>query len=314
LLNYETKFAYWETRGISESQRKIVIQKLADVLFEKIKSLSVNQIKDLTNVVINNLDKKQILLYFNNKEAQKFATDNNWSGKMINSNNSDYFAVVDANLSSGKSDPYIDKDIDYDLRFVGDDLIATLNLTYTHRYDDYIKNEIYQDDLSYVQQYKSYTRIYVPEGSTLSSLQINDDEPTTDNIDIKNENGKTYFGIYLTVPKNETYTYKFEYKIPKTLVNSFENEYSLIYQKQAGVVYNKININVDLDTPIQSYIASNNSNLSYNYYNKKFNINGMASNDEKINIKFYSNSDIGYLKKIIKKNYLSFQKEAPLGN
>ncbi len=314
LLNYETKFGYWETRGISESQRKIVIQKLSDVLFKKVKSLKINEIKELAKIVKNNLDKKQMLLYFNDKDAQNFVLENDWGGKMIDNKNSDYFAVIDANLSSGKSDPYIDKNIDYDLRFIDNELIATLSLTYTHRYNDYIKNEIYQDDLGYVQKYKSYTRIYVPEGSILKSLQINDDNPTIKNIDIKNENNKTYFGFYLTIPKNETYTYKFEYRIPKYLEKELIKKYSLIYQKQPGVVYNKININIDLNKPINYFLVSNKNNLSSNYYNKKFNINGFSDGDNKIEINFYSDSDISYLQKIIKKKYLGFQKEKPLGN
>ena len=314
LLNYETKFAYWETRGISESKRKIIIQKMADILFEKIKSLSLSKINDIANIIASNLDKKQILLYFNNKDAEQFAINNNWAGKMTANNNSDYFAVVDANLSSGKSDPYIDRNIDYDLRYVNNELVATLSLTYKHRYDDYIKNTIYQDNLSYVQEYKSYTRVYVPEGSKLNSLQIDDNPPSTDNIDFKNENGKTSFGFYMVIPKNETVTYKFEYIIPKELADKFEKEYSLIYQKQAGVYFNKINVNIDLNKAIESYSISNDTGLTFNTYNKKINFNGTTNSDRTIDVKFYSNSDIGYLQNVIKKNYLSFRKETPLGN
>jgi len=314
LLNYETKFAYWETRGISESKRKIIIQKLADVLFEKIKHLSFSELKDFTKIIASNLDKKQILLYFNNPEAEKFAIANNWDGKMIDNKNSDYFAVVDANLASGKSDPYIDRNIDYDLRHTDNDLVATLTLTYTHKYDDYVKNTIYQDDLGYVQEYKSYTRIYVPKGAVLKSLQINDDDPDNSKITSGSENGKTFFGIYLAIPKNETFTYKFEYVIPKELANKFENNYSLIYQKQAGISFNNININVNLNKAIKSYYISDENGLTFNSYNKKINLNGLTNSDRTMYISFYSNSDIGLLQKTIKKNYLSFSKEAPLGN
>jgi len=314
LLNYETKFGYWKDKNIDVSQRKIIIQKLADVLFEKIKSLSINELKNLAYVISDNLDKKQMLMYFKNTDVQKLVTSNNWGGKFLDSTNSDYFAVVDTNVLSGKSEPYIDKNLDYDLKFVGDDLIATLSLTYRLRYDDYLKNDVYQDDPGYLQEYKSYTRVYVPSGSWLNSLQKNDGPATRNNIDYTDKNGKASFGFYLTVPKNTTVTYKLEYKLPKELADKFKTEYSLIYQKQAGSYGNKLNINIDLNKSVKSYQVSNQGDLIVSSYNKKFNINGFANNDKVINIDYYSNSDMTYLKQIIKQNYLSFKKETPLNN
>ena len=314
LLNYETKFGYWKDKNIDVSQRKIIIQKLADVLFDKIKALSINDLKDLAYVISDNLDKKQMLLYFNNKDAQKLVVDNNWGGKFLDSTDSDYFSVIDTNVLSGKSEPYIDKNLDYDLKFVDDDLVATLSLTYRLRYDDYLKNDVYQDDPGYLQEYKSYTRVYVPSGAWLNSLQKNDGPATRSNIDYSDKNGKASFGFYLTVPKNTTVTYKLEYKLPKELANKFKTKYSLIYQKQAGSYGNKLNISIDLNKSVKVYKVLNQEDLTVNSYNKKFNINGFPHNEKVINIDYYSSSDITYLQEIIKQNYLSFKKEAPLNN
>jgi len=314
LLNYETKFGYWQDKNMDVSQRKIVIQKLADVLFEKIKALSLTDLKNFAYAISDNLDKKQMLLYFNNKDAQNFVAQNNWAGKFIDSTNSDYFSVVDTNVLSGKSEPYMTKNLDYDLKMVGNDLIATLSLTYKLDYNKYLENDIYQDDPGYLQEYKSYTRIYVPSGSWLNSIQKNDGAPTRNNIDFKDESGKASFGFYLVIPKNTTTTYKLEYKLSKELALKFKNEYSLIYQKQAGLYGNKLNINIDINKSIKSYTVTEQDGLSINSYNKKFNLNGYADNDKKIDIKFYSDSDMSYLKQIIKQSYLSFNKENTLGN
>ncbi len=308
LLNYETKFGYWKDKNMDVSQRKIIIQKLADVIFKKIKSLSLSDLKNLAGVISDNLDKKQMLLYFSNKDAQNFIVSNNWGGKFLDSTNSDYFSVIDTNVLSGKSEPYVDKNLDYDLKMVGNDLIATLSLTYRLRYDDYLKNGIYQDNPGYLQEYKSYTRVYVPSGSWLNFIQKNDDIATRNNVDFKDENGKASFGFYLTVPKNTTVTYKLEYKLPKELADKFKNSYSLIYQKQSGLHGNKLNINIDINKTIKSYTITDQNDLLINSYNDKFNLNGFADNDKKINIKFYSDSNMSYLKEIVNKNYLTLLK------
>ncbi len=311
LLNYETKFGYWQDKNMDASQRKIVIQKLADVLFEKVKNLSAIELKNLADVLSDNLYKKHMLLYFSNKNIQNLVSDMGWGGKFLDSDESDFFSVIDTNVLSGKSEPYVDKNLDYNLRFDGEDLIATLSLTYKLRYDDYLKNDIYQDDPGYLQEYKSYTRIYVPSGSWLNYLQRNDAKPTRNNIDFLDDKEKASFGFYLNIPKNTTVTYKLEYKLPKYLVEKFKTKYSLIYQKQAGSYGNKLNINIDLNKSIKSYTLSDNDGLKVNYYNKEFNLNGFANDDRIIKIDYYSNSSVSYLKEIIEKDYLSFKKEAP---
>lgn len=311
LLNYETKFGYWQDKNMDASQRKIVIQKLADVLFEKVKNLSAIELKNLADVLSDNLYKKHMLLYFSNKNIQNLVSDMGWGGKFLDSDESDFFSVIDTNVLSGKSEPYVDKNLDYNLRFDGEDLIATLSLTYKLRYDDYLKNDIYQDDPGYLQEYKSYTRIYVPSGSWLNYLQRNDAKPTRNNIDFLDDKEKASFGFYLNIPKNTTVTYKLEYKLPKYLVEKFKTKYSLIYQKQAGSYGNKLNINIDLNKSIKSYTLSDNDGLKVNYYNKEFNLNGFANDDRIIKIDYYSNSSVSYLKEIIEKDHLSFKKEAP---
>ena len=112
LLNYETKHGYFED-GVKEANRKVIIQKISDVLFQKFKDLDLNGYKDLCKIFVNNLEEKQLLLYSNNEDTQKLIENKKWAGMIDQEENSDYLAVIDANLLSGKADPYITRDIDY---------------------------------------------------------------------------------------------------------------------------------------------------------------------------------------------------------
>lgn len=303
LLNYETKFNYWK-KDLKESERKVIIQKMADVLFERIKSLSVDQYKDIYEILVKNLEEKHFLLYFNNENVQSFIEGKNWAGRIDSSTNSDYVAVIDANLLSAKDDVYMKKDIDYTLSNENGELVATLSLSYNF---DYVKNKIYEDTAQYLNEYKTYTRVYVPEGSWLISAQADDTVIKNEDITFTIENGKTSFGLYMRIPRNETVTYTFKYRLPAELASKLMSHYSLIFQKQAGLYGNNINFNINIGRAIKN-TSINNDDIQTTVFGKNININGYNEKDIKLDATFMSNSDLSLIKSLIKKDYLSFEK------
>ncbi len=317
LLNYETKFAYWKEENIPASQRKVIIQKLANVILTKIKALSSEDLTKLINTtVVTNLDNKQILFYMNNESAQKFLADNNWTGNIVDvSTNTDYLAVVDSNLGSGKTDKFVDRKVDYNIKLTNDNTLkATLTLNYTYNFDEYINNGIYKDDPSFTNYYKIYTRAYVPAGSKLVGFKVDDEDLDVSNVTITKENNKEVFGYYSKIPVNKTGTYIFEYILPNTILASVYNgSYDLVIQKQAGIEYGNLNINTNFKKAVQSYSVESLNNsydkaLSSNTYSNTFNLNGKIYTDKKISIDLLSKNELKSLVKTIKKEYLSFNK------
>jgi hypothetical protein len=303
LLNYETKFGYWQDRKIPASQRKVIIQKLADVLFDKIKNLSLSELKEFLAVISTDLNKKNMLFHFANPEVQKFIVDNNWGGTMLGKEDSDYFSVIDTNTLSGKAEPYIDKDYNYSVNLVNNELIATLKITYHHNYDEYLANDIYQDDPGYLQQYKSYTRVYVPKDSWLISIQKDNNEPTKDGVSFAYENNKTVFGFYLTINKNTTSTYTLIYKLPAELSSKLLQKYSLIYQKQSGGYKNHVTVSVNFNKTIKGFNIDKRKDdveVKTTASGKNFTMSCDNNTDKFVDINFYQSVTIDYIKDFLK--------------
>jgi len=303
LLNYETKFGYWE-KQISTSDRKDIIQKMVDIIFEKIKNTNL---KDLYPVIIKNLEEKNVLLYFNNENMQKFVEDKNWGGTVKQNIDSDYLAVVDSNLLSGKNDPYVKRDIDYTLNIDNKKITATLSLTYTFKFVD---NGIYKDIDAYLDNYKTYTRIYVPKDSWLISATKDDQEINNKDIDFTIENEKTSFGIYLVIPQGKTVTYTFQYYLPDELSKKLLNKYSFDFQKQPGIYGNNINFNINLGKPIKNLDVQTieNNEIKYKTFQQNISITGLNKGDINVNATFLNSIDMQKIIKKAKGDYLSFDK------
>lgn len=303
LLNYETKFGYWE-KQIPTSDRKDIIQKMADTIFTKIKNLNF---KDLSSVISKNLEEKNILLYFNNENIQKFVEQKNWGGIMKQNTDSDYLAVIDSNLLSGKNDPYVTRDIDYTLNIEKGKLVATLSLTYTFKFVD---NGIYKDVDAYLNNYKTYTRIYTPKDSWLISATKDDQEINNKNIDFAIENEKTTFGMYLIIPQNQTVNYTFQYYLPDELSKKLLNKYSLDFQKQPGISGNNINFSINLGKPIKDLTLQTikTNEIKYKILQQNISITGFNKGDINLNAIFLNSSDVQKILKKAKSDYLSFDK------
>lgn len=166
--------------------------------------------------------------------------------------------VVDANLGSLKSDPHINRTIDYSIEEINNEFIAKLDITYKNNASFGWKTT----------RYRTYTRVYVPKNTQLISYNgLMDNDRTTKKgiIDEYNEFGKTVFGGFIAIEPKQTGTISFVYKLPKKIIA--ENEYSLYIQKQPGNSKTTINLDFDFDKNIKNIetlpFSVINNNLKY---------------------------------------------------
>lgn len=306
LLNYETKFGYWD-KQIKSTDRKDIIQKITNILLERIKNANKEDYQNIYDAINKNLDEKSLLLYFNNENVQNFIESKNWGGTVNQDTDSDYLSVVDSNLLSGKNDPYVTRDIDYSLNEDDGKLVATLSLSYTFKF---VENGIYKDLDQYLNNYKTYTRIYVPKDSWLVSATKDDEKISNADIDFEIENEKTSFGMYLVIPQGQTVTYTFKYYLPNDLSTKLLSNYSLNFQKQPGIAGNNINFNINIGKTIKELTVKqiDNNEIKYKSAQKNININGLNKGDLKITATFLDDNDIQKIIKKVKNDYLSFKK------
>lgn len=227
-LEYQVEKGYTE-QGIEKGERKSVMNELANEIMKRVYDLSNSQKLELAKIILEDLNKKDIQLYFEDQKLQSLIKQSNWAGKVDENWDKDYLMVVDANLGAYKSDYYVKRSAEYSVDLTKEKPEAILKLTYNHtaKQKDWMTND-----------YTDYLRTYVPERSWL------DLHPELDNPRFGNEFGKKYFGFLINVPIGSSRTFEFHYTLPEDL----KNDYQLKIQKQAGlndipVIINIINKN-----------------------------------------------------------------------
>jgi len=201
-LQYQVEKGFLQ-KDLEESQRKEIIGDLSKILIEKVYSLPQEKWDDLFQIIDKELKEKHLLLYFKDEPAENLAKQNNWAGHVIQ-NAGDYFMFIDTNLASLKTDPYVSRSLKYSL--------TENNNQYTANFMVKYKNEA--DFTWKTTRYRTYFRLYVPQGS-----QLIDIVGTNEEKNVVNDLGKTYFGSFVTVEPGEEKTITFKYKLPKSIYN-----------------------------------------------------------------------------------------------
>ena len=141
-----------------------------------------------------------------------------WDGRMDSRWPDDYLFLVDANLNSFKSDYFVKRSFAYTIDLSQDVPQATLSITYRH-------TATARD--WFTKDYQTFLRVYVPEGSYLSSVTGAAKDPVYGEF-----LGKKYFGVLVHVPLNTEKTVTFAYALPETIEREW---YDLKIQKQPGL-------------------------------------------------------------------------------
>ncbi len=230
-LAYHVELGFKE-EGVNIYNRKQIIDDVAQQLKEKLFSLSPSQMNDLAPLVFDALSERQVMFYFSDEKVGDIVASFGWDGRILGAKG-DYLHVVDANLGSLKSDPAINRSISYTVEPTEEgELQATASVTYEHTADFDWKTT----------RYRTYTRIYVPQGSTLVSADGNEEE-----LAITDEHGKTVFGTFISIEPLDTETLSFTYILPEELTQQiFADEYRLLIQKQAGTRAHDLELDITL--------------------------------------------------------------------
>ena len=214
-LEYQVEKGF-ENQGIERGERKSIINELASVIMEKVFSLNNSQKIDLAKIILEDLNNKDIQLYFKDMNLQNKAEEIGWTGRVDNSWKKDYLMLIDANLGSFKSDYQIERSFEYSIDLSKEIPQADLKINYTHKGKE--KDWMTKD-------YQTYLRVYVPDSAWLTNAK------DFGNIKFGEEFGKKYIGTLFTVPLNSTKTVEFNY----TLKDLNTKNYDLLVQKQSGI-------------------------------------------------------------------------------
>ena len=214
-LEYQVEKGF-DDQGIDRGERKSIMGDLAQEIEKRVFAFSVPQKIELAKVLLNDLNKKDIQLYFKDENLQKVADAAKWAGAVDQVWKKDYLMTSDANLGSFKSDYFVKRWLEYTIDLSKDVPVANLKITYHHtaKQKDWMTRD-----------YTDYLRVYVPQDSWMI------DQKNFGNTKFDNELGKKYFGSIVRVPIGTQRTVEINYTLPK----SIKDNYDLKIQKQAGL-------------------------------------------------------------------------------
>ena len=234
-LQFEVE-VHFHQQGIPTEQRKDIVSRIGDELMAKIFALPASEWPHALEVVRDAFERKDILMYSRDPNLLAVLDARGWTGRTQQTED-DFLWVVDANLAALKTDGAMKKNIRYRLDATNpNDPIATVTLTYTNTAKNF-------SDFRYT-RYRTYTRVYVPEGSELisSSGAMRDDLNTTGGmlipgtVDVFHELGKTAFGAFWSVEPGRSGILEFKYHLPMSVRERLvDKSYHLNIQKQPGV-------------------------------------------------------------------------------
>ncbi|MFZ2193240.1 MAG: DUF4012 domain-containing protein [Candidatus Moraniibacteriota bacterium] len=202
-------------QGIKEGERKSVMNLLAKEIQNKVFSMSISQKIKLAEVILDDLNRKDIQLYFKDVELENQAKKAEWDGSVRKNWTSDYLMMVDANMGAWKSDYYMRRSFVYTVDLSGDMPKASLKITYQHTAKE--KDWMTKD-------YLTYLRVYTPKGSWLTDSKDLGEKKFGEDLE------KKFVGTLVGVPLGQTKTIEFYYTLPQ---NAVEN-YDLLIQRQSG--------------------------------------------------------------------------------
>ncbi|KKQ75633.1 MAG: hypothetical protein US96_C0008G0019 [Candidatus Woesebacteria bacterium GW2011_GWB1_38_5b] len=196
--------------------RKEIVGPLMNSVLSNALGQPKEKLPDLFEAAWNSAIEKHVLVYMTDEKSQTAVEKFNMAGR-ISEFEGDYLHINDANLGGRKSNLYVTQEVhqSYEVGESGD-IEKTVEVTYKNpkAYDGWLNSVL-----------PNWTRIYVPKGSELISM-----EGFEDKYDPYEEFGKTVFtGGFLVRPQGVskiTVKYKLPFKANKNL--------SLLIQKQPG--------------------------------------------------------------------------------
>ena len=244
--------------------KRILADLAPKILAKLMAKKDFSQLSQLANVILKNLNEKQILVYSRNWKIEQIFSQNNWGGEILTTPK-DYLSVINTNINGFKTDGVIDEQIHHQAEIKDDGtIIDTVTIKRTHKGGDTPFewwNKVNAD----------YMRIYVPQGSRLISaegqtrefdvpplnygvlgfkkdaqIEMENDKIKIDEnsgTKIYNESGKTVFANWVYVSPGESVTIKYVYALPFKInmnVQKLTDTYSFLAQKQSGSVNNRL--------------------------------------------------------------------------
>jgi len=249
---YEKIIKYSNTINTQNASDKSFYESLLSSLFEKIKTLNLEEIGKIQNTITASLEKKDILAFFIDRSLQSMVTELNYSGGLRNFMPKieqvdvfpDYFYINEANVGINQVNYFVKRKVDHQIIINNQNKVSD-KLTIT------LENQSPTDNWPFG-KYKTYLRIYLPKEINITSILTTDSENPdlwipydAKQAEIGEDHGKTLVGLYSEVPGKTIKKIEIDYDFSQNLALTKRiTSYLLMIQKQPGIGEFEYNLSV----------------------------------------------------------------------
>jgi len=249
---YQITQSYTETDFFAGStQKKDILSALGKAFFEKFKNLSLNQTKNVMEIIYEDLNQRQILVSFNDPILAGFFSRLGWDGSMrpvvsSTSQLNDYLYLVETNLGANKANCCLERKVEQEVNIESrGDIKEKLKIDY--HYQSGFMGEI--TPIFPGEPYINFLRFYLPEIARLTQIKVDGKAISLDKRVYKEEKkelGLRGYGFFVKIAPLAHVTVEVEYE----LNNSFGQippQYRLLVQKQPGIESYPLALNLLID-------------------------------------------------------------------
>lgn len=216
---------------------------LSRQLIAEIESLESDRYFSLLREIYSSLEGRHVQLYFHDLNAQESISNLGYSGEIdINTEcgercYEDQYSVIDANVGVNKANYFVNRSQDLNLTVSKESINHELLITYQNSANQALGN---------AGLYKSYTRLVLPTGSTISGVRAYDmygnyEDLKYDSVDVT---GRMEVGFLINILPKETKKIQVVWSNQtQKLLNG--GEYRIFVRKQAGTVDDKLSISLN---------------------------------------------------------------------
>ena len=251
ILEYQVEIAF-EQQGIAREDRKDVVGVLTQAVLDGLLEVSPSQFPEVFRLLSESFTDKDLAMYSTDIDTQTVLQDYEWAGEVNQRDADDFLMVVDANMAALKSDPVVERTITYSVVPTASGHQATASITYNHTGSFDWKTS----------RYRTYARIYVPEGSQLVSVDgslandaIRNPAGLPGEVTTSSEFGLTSFGTFTSIEPGQMRTLTFVYTLPTSVSQAIRTgRYTLRMQKQIGAEAPQVFLRIDGEKKIRDAV------------------------------------------------------------
>ena len=227
------------------TQKRDFIGKLSNTLIDKIMSGSATTWYQVIYSLVKSADHGQLLVSVNHPQTEKLLSSFGWTGQLLTPSCSalqtssctpDYLSLVEANVGVNKANYFIDRSLELHTTITP---TGSLNSSFTITLKNKSVGDTWPGGV-----YKDYIRLYLPPGSILQQLTIDQQTIEPAAIDVSSEHGKTVIGFLTSVAPGATSTITLDYQPSVTFNFPGPTTYALTFQKQSGTPADPIKVSI----------------------------------------------------------------------